>query len=113
MDGHIPDELLASIRTHGPKSRTTRFRVRSGADVYDLLELRPNGFEIASDGAPHLRGYVDLMHGATRLAHCLILQAEEADGIVSYEFKLRTEDLGAAPVDYDRAPDGPVALLER
>ena len=113
MDGHIPDELLASLRSRGPKSRTTRFRVRSGEREYDVLTLRPNGFEIASDGHPHLRGFVDLMHGATRLAHCLILQAEEADGVASYEFKLRTADLGAAPVDYDRAPDGPVALLGR
>ena len=116
MDAHLPDEMLAAVKTRGPRRRGPGFRVRSGEREHDVLALRPTGFDIAApedaDGDPHLRGFVDLMHGPNRLARCLIIRAEQADGVVSYEFKLRNDDLGAAPVDYPRNPDGPIALIE-
>ena len=71
---------------------------------------RPGGFALDADDAPHLRGLVDLYDGARHMSQCLIVASAEEAGEMVYEFKRETPALDAAPLDYQRDPDAPVAL---
>lgn len=88
-----------------------RLFVRALGDIYPVRRLWDGGFSVAVEDAPRLRGFVDLMRGENRLARCLIVLAEEEDGVVRYEFKRRTETAEAPPLDYVVEEDAPRALL--
>ena len=62
MDAHLPDEMLAAVKTRGPRRRGPGFRVRSGEREHDVLALRPTGFDIAAPGNPS--GLVIFAHGS-------------------------------------------------
>ena len=77
------------------------------------VPLRQLGFEKLHPD-PHLfdlRGFVDLYDGARHLYQCLIVASEEDGGQMRYEFKRSTEARDAAPLDFARDEDAPVALI--
>jgi hypothetical protein len=91
--------------------KSSRLRIFADDLAYPVLRMWNNGFALAADGAPHLRGFVDLYDGAKHLYQCLIITSEEDRGELVFEFKHSTLALHEAPLDFFRDPGAPVALL--
>jgi hypothetical protein len=91
--------------------KSSRLRIEAGPASFPVLRAWDGGFALDSDGAPHLRGLVDLYDGARHLSRCLIVASEEEGGEIRFELKRVTEAGGEQPVDFERAPDAPIALL--
>lgn len=107
MRTDIVDELNApAIRKRGP-----RYAMRSGDQVYPILRMERDGFTIAAEQAPALRGFVDITLNEDRIARCLIFCNGCEDGIVSYGFKRMTADGPPTPTDFVTDPHKPAALL--
>lgn len=105
-------EIAHALRQERPRRRRApSLSVRAEGDLYPIRRLWDGGFAVAVEDAPRLRGFVDLMRGEDRLARCLIVLAEEEDGVVRYEFKRRTEEADKPPLDYEASADAPRALL--
>ena len=94
-------------------TRKNRLRVIVGEAVYPVIRYTDAGFVMDADVAPKLRGLVDLYDGAKHLSQCLIVASTEEFGERTYEFKRETAHADQPPLDYERAPDAPVALLTR
>ena len=116
MSTFVPKEVQAGLdraRVAAMK-KASRLRLRVGDAAYPVLRMWKTGFAVEVNAAPHLRGYVDLYDGAVHLFQCLIVASEEEDaGEMRYEFKRLTAVAERAALDFERAPDAPVALLER
>ena len=91
--------------------RKSRFRVQFDGEIYPILKLWETGFVISAEGAPHMRGLVDVFNGATHVYQCLIVASQEEHGEVHFEFKRNTVALDRPPLDFEQRHDAPVALL--
>ncbi len=114
MSTFVPKEVQAGLdhaRLQAMKSES-RLRIFVGTDAYAVLSMWKTGFALEAGSAPHLRGYVDLYDGAIHLFQCLIVASEEEAGEMRYEFKRLTAVANGAALDFERAVDAPVALLE-
>lgn len=101
MDNVLPagiaTELAGNIRRHA--TAAAGYRVVVGRESHPVLELKSDGFVIAADGRPPLRGYADLFRGEDRVLHGLVTCAWAEDGRVGYDFK--RESVGTnVPADY-------------
>lgn len=96
---------LASLK------KASRLRLIADGTPYPVLRLWDTGFSLEAEGAPHLRGLVDLYDGAVHLYQCLIVASEEENDELIFEFKRNTAATEDAPVDFYRDPGAPVALL--
>ncbi|MEM6624091.1 MAG: hypothetical protein AAF674_17855 [Pseudomonadota bacterium] len=82
-------------------------RVRAGYWVrtedaeHRILDFTANGFVIAADTPPPMRGFAEILLGRERVRHGLIVCCWSEDGRVGYEFKHHTQ---AQPVQADHAP---------
>ncbi len=92
--------------------KSNRLKVQAGERRFSVLRSWHNGFSLDADEAPHLRGLVDLYDGARHLSCCLIVASGEENGELEFEYKRTTEAADRQPLDFYRAPDAPVALLE-
>ncbi|MEM7742647.1 MAG: hypothetical protein AAF409_02955 [Pseudomonadota bacterium] len=77
------------------------FWVRTAEAEHRVLELTANGFVIAAEAPPHLRGFAEILHGRLPIRHGLIVCCWSEQGRVGYEFK-RTSP--TQPVFADYAP---------
>ncbi len=114
MTTYVPkavQEALDAARISEMK-KNNRLRVLVEDSHYPVLRLWSDGFSVAIEDAPQLRGLVDLFDGARHLSQCLIVASEEEVGEMRYEFKRATAAEKDAPVDFYRAPDAPVGLIE-
>ena len=103
----ITDELNApKVRKRGP-----RYAMHSGDQIFPILRMERDGFTIAGDHAPSLRGFVDITLNDDRIARCLIYCISCEGGVVTYGFKRMTADASPAPTDFVKDPHRPVALL--
>jgi len=93
--------------------RASRLRIQVGDAIYPVLRSWDGGFALDGHTAPVLRGRVDLYDGTRLLSHCLIIASEEENGELRFEYKRMTDVTGEQPLDFYRAPDAPIALLER
>lgn len=111
---YLSKEVLDGLRDAEKRGlgRKHRMRIQADGHAYPILELWDNGFTIAADTAPDLRGYVDLYDGARHMAQCLIMRAHSDGAAHSYEFKRRTAAIDSPPVDFVRDADSPIAYLE-
>ena len=109
MDAALPSQISDALASNAAKVRASRSRyhVRTGDLDTTVVELASDGFVIASDGRPPLRGYADIFRGDERVLRGLVICSWAQDGLVGYEFKRGTAD-GTVPADYVR---GPVAGL--
>lgn len=105
-------EGLAAARIAGARAKS-RLRLSAGGVIHPVLRMWKTGFAIEAQGAPQLRGLVDLFDGTTHLLQCLIIRAEEDEGEMRYEFKRATPVAKAAALDFERRADAPVALIEQ
>lgn len=102
---HLQADIAVALRRRGRgmvgrRRRGPRMSVGTGNGEFSVLRVWKGGFAVAVEDAPRLTGYVDLFADGKRAARCLIVCADEEDGVVSYEYKHRTEDTASAPLDY-------------
>lgn len=114
MSTFVPKEVQAGLdnaRLAALKS-ASRLRLSANGKVHPVLRMWDTGFSVDAAAAPSLRGYVDLYDGAIHLFQCLIIASEEGAGEMIFEFKRLTAVSSTAPLDFERAEDAPVALIE-
>lgn len=108
----IQAEIEQALRRQPPSRRKgPQFRVRMDGDEFPIAQMWGAGFSVRAEDGPRLRGFVDLLHGGDLLARCLIVLAEEEDGVIRYEYKRRTEASDRPPLDYETSEDAPAGLL--
>ena len=114
MEAQLPKEVQAGLDAARleAKRASSRLRVSVGDRVFPVLDLRPDGFSVQAEDAPHLRGRVDVHDGANHLFQCLIVAGELEGQQMHYEFKRATAIEARAPLDFERREDAPVALIE-
>ncbi|NNE52335.1 MAG: hypothetical protein HKN30_08025 [Sulfitobacter sp.] len=91
--------------------KAARLRLNVDGREHPVLRLWKSGFAIPAEGAPQLRGLVDLYDGTTHLLQCLIVKADEEGGEMRYEFKRATAVTYTAALDFERAQNAPAALI--
>ena len=114
MSEFLPKEVregLEQARKHKLRKKS-RLRVQAGGQTFTILRYWDEGFALDADEAPHLRGLVDVFDGARHLSQCLIMASDEEAGEMVFEFKRATPHSEKAPLDYERAEDAPMALIE-
>ncbi len=113
MDAYLSNEVLEGLdraRKQAQRKRN-RLRLHVGDDVYPLLKLTDDGFEMEHDAAPHLRGFVDIYDGARHLATCLVIHSEPEGNIMRYEYKRHTNVADGPAKDFVVDESAPIALL--
>lgn len=114
MSTFLPPDVQAGLddaRRRAWRS-SHRLRVRAGERAFRVLRAWDGGFSLDAEGTPHLRGLVELYDGARLLSQCLIYASEEEAGEILFEYKRTTDATREQPLDFYRAPDAPVALIE-
>mgnify|MGYP003676747096 CR=1 FL=1 len=101
---------LDQARIEGLK-RSSRLRVKVDGDTFTVLRMWKTGLALEAQ-APTLRGFVDLYDGSRHLFRCLIVTGYNEAGERRYEFKRATAVTETAPLDFERAIDAPVALID-
>lgn len=112
---HLPEELRAQLAAAHRKAKRKRARrsVHIGDEAFAILEMSDNGFEVAREDTPHLRGLVDIYEGPRHLYQALIVAAAEAGDVMRYDFKRNTAASGQPPVDFEQKETRPAGLLTK
>mgnify|MGYP006910658232 CR=1 FL=1 len=115
MDAFLTPELQAGLDAARKLTgrAKARFRIEEDGHSYPVLRLWDAGFAIEAQGAPKLRGLVDLYDGGRQMMQCLIVASEEVNGEMRYEFKRSTAAMDRAPLDFVRDENAPVGLIAR
>lgn len=108
---YIRDDISDELNAPQVRTRSSKFSMRSGERVFPILSMERDGFTIAGDTPPALRGFVDILQAGDRIARCLIFCISVEDGVVRYGFKRMTADAPPAPTDFVEDRPHPVALL--
>lgn len=113
MTTFLPKDVQAGLDAARMRSlkKKSRLRVQSGDRSYKVLRFWAEGFALEAEGAPHLRGLVDLYDGTRHIYQCLIVASEEENGEMRFEFKRNTAVSDKPPLDFYRDENAPVALL--
>jgi len=113
MDAFLSNEVLEGLERARKQAqrKKNRLRLHVGEEVYPLLQLTNNGFEMERDAAPHLRGFVDIYDGARHLATCLVIHSEPEGEIMRYEYKRHTNVTDGPAKDFVIDDNAPVALI--
>ena len=113
MDAFLPKEVLQGIERARKQAqrKKNRLRLHVGDEIYPLLKLTDDGFEMDHDAAPHLRGFVDIYDSAKHLMSCLVIHSEPEGSIMRYEFKRHTNVANGPAKDFAVDENAPVALL--
>jgi hypothetical protein len=115
MSEYLPKEVREGLELARrlDLARRSRLRVHTDDDIFTVRRFWEGGFALDAEGAPHLRGLVDLYDGSRHLYQCLIIASEESAGEMIYEFKRHTAAVDKAPLDFAREENAPVALIGR
>ncbi len=115
MSEYLPKEVRAGLELARKQAlhRKSRLRLRVGEESFTILRLWDEGFALDPADAPHLRGLVDIYDGARHISQCLIIASEEDGSEMVYEFKRATPAAAAAPRDFAKDENAPVALLSQ
>lgn len=115
MTDMLPESVRAELSAAlaAKAARKSRLRISDGTRTWPVLRRWSQGFAMAAEDAPHLRGLVDLYDGSRHLGQCLVVAASEEDGEMRFEFKRSLAAGDQQPLDFERAEDAPVALLPR
>ncbi|MCX7644230.1 MAG: hypothetical protein N2Z62_02910 [Rhodobacteraceae bacterium] len=114
MFSFLPKEVREGLETARARDLVRRSRLRIVADgkSYPVIRMRREGFSLP-EGAPHLRGLVDLYDGARLVAQCLVIASAEESGQMRYEYKRRTDVSDRPALDFAQRENAPVALIPR
>lgn len=115
MSDYLPEAVRKGLEDarKAMQRRSNRLCVHEGDEVYRILRLWEGGFALEAQGAPQLRGFVDIYDGSRHLYQCLIVASYDQDGERVYDFKWSTAVAGGPALDFVRADDAPVALIPR
>ncbi|MEM7439897.1 MAG: hypothetical protein AAF393_09880 [Pseudomonadota bacterium] len=115
MEMHMSPEVLEGLSRARRKAAQTskRLRVLMNGEVYPVLRSWDNGFAVSAQDTPFLRGTVEMLDGSRVLHECLIVCSEQDGPEIRYEVKRRQSAVDERPLDFVRAADAPVALLEK
>ncbi|MRU16290.1 hypothetical protein FDP25_12680 [Roseovarius sp. A21] len=111
----LPNEVQAGLdlaRKRALKA-SSRLAIEAGDRRLKVLRRWDGGFAVEAEEVPHLRGLVDLYDGPRHLSRCLIVASEEEGGEIRYDVKQMTAAADEQPLDYVRAEDAPVGLIEQ
>lgn len=114
---HLPVEVrngLALARARDRKATGGRLRVQMGDTWYPIVSFDASGFEVPMqvfDGAPPLRGLVEIHEGPRMIRSVLVIAGEPTGDTMRYDFKRATIPRTQAPVDYERASEAPAGFL--
>jgi hypothetical protein len=115
MSEYLPKELreqLAAAHRKAKRKRATR-SVHIGDEAFAILDMSDNGFSVARDEAPRLRGLVNIYEGPRHLYQALIVAAAEAGDVMQYDFKRNTAATGHPAVDFEQVEARPAGLLTK
>ena len=110
----LPKEVregLERARTRDRRISGGRLRVQVGEAWYPIRSYDPDGFEVAIDVAPKLRGLVEIHDGPRIVRSALVVADEISDGAIRYSFKRVTAARTRAPLDYEAALEAPAGYL--
>ncbi len=113
MIEYLPRELqeqLAAAQKARKRKRSTR-SVHVGEEAFAILEMTDQGFAVAVEQAPRLRGLIDIYDGAQHLYQALIVASSEEGDLMWYDFKRNTATARSAPVDFVLSDTRPAGLL--
>ncbi|MBL1436364.1 MAG: hypothetical protein COB08_009225 [Rhodobacteraceae bacterium] len=115
MDTFLSKEVLNGLDRARKQAqrKKNRLRLHVGDEIYPLLRLSDDGFEMDAEAAPHLRGFVDIYDGAKHLSSCLIIHSETEGNIMRYEYKRHTNVADGPAKDFVVDENAPVALIGR
>ena len=115
MTTYVPKEIQDGLDAARRLSLRKKSRLRVVADgvAYPILRLKKDGFSVAAEGVPHLRGLVDVQDGANLLWHCLIVASAEEAGEMHYEFKRQTAVGDGPALDFEASAHAPAGYLPR
>lgn len=115
MQDDLPREVREGLEAARKRAlrHGSRLRLVVGEERLPIRRLWESGVSVDAEGAPHLRGLVDIYDGGRHLYECLIVASEEAAGEMIYEFKRQTPATDRPPADFEQEADAPVALLGR
>lgn len=113
LDSFLSAEILQGLEQARANALrgNNRLRVVVGEDVFPIIRNWDGGFTLMAKDAPHLRGAVDIYHGANWLYECLVFCSAQDGFEMVYEYKRRTRALDQQPVDFVRDLEAPVALI--
>lgn len=116
MSSYLPKEVregLDQARERAARKAKSRLRVHVGPEAYSIRRFGGDDFTLKAQGAPRLRGLVDIFDGSRHLYQALIVTASQEGSEMRYEFKRMTKARDQAPLDYDRDRNAPVALIAK
>lgn len=115
MSDFLPKEVREGLELARKRALARKSRLRVAVDdkVYPVRRFWDDGFSLDAEGAPFLRGLVDLYDGSRHLYTCLIIASEEDSGEMIYEFKRHTAAVDKAPRDFYVEENAPTALIGR
>ena len=110
----LPDDVQAGLDEARRRAlkKSSRLAIEAGDRRLKVLRLWDSGIAVEAKEVPHLRGLVDLYDGARHLSRCLIVASEKDGNEVHYEVKQMTAAADEQPVDYERAENTPIGLIE-
>lgn len=113
MSTYVSKDVQAGLDAarKAARKRTSRYRIVQDGHSFRALDLWRDGFSLDSETAPQLRGLVDIYDGGRHLCQCLIVASHANGSEWRFEFKRNTAASDAAPLDFYRPPDAPIALL--
>lgn len=114
MTTYVPVDVQAAMDAARVRKlkQSSKLRIETKDGYFRVLRLWDTGFSVASEDAPHLRGFVDLYEGSLHLFQCLIIASEEEGGEMRYEFKRMTAVARTPPKDFVAEMDTPAGLIE-
>ncbi len=108
----LPREARESLaRAPDREASAGRMRVQVGEVWYPITALDEDGFEVALNLAPKLRGLVEIHEGPRLLRSALIVAMDPVGDVMRYAFKRTTAPRTTAPLDYERTGDLPSGYL--
>lgn len=115
MERYFSNDVVQGLQAarSTKRNRHERLCVHVGGQVFPILRLTDDGFEVRAENTPNLRGLVDVFNGPAHLWQCLILRADHGDAVTRYEYKRQTRGRNAPARDYAEAENAPVALLTK
>lgn len=114
MTTYVPMDVQAAMDASRVKKlkQSSKLRIETADGYFRVLRLWGSGFSVASEDAPHLRGFVDVYEGPAHLFQCLIVASEEEGGEMRYEFKRMTAVANTPPLDFVAEVEAPAGLIE-
>ena len=115
MEAYFSSAVVKGLRDAKARKsrRKARFCVHASGDVFPILQLTENGFEVGAENTPHLRGYVDVYDGPAHLWQCLIVRADKGSATTRYEYKRQTKADGGPARDYAEERERTAGLLPK